>query len=255
LHAAATDANTAGYVIPPADLNPGLATEAASALSGKVKTAQEASSRNQKVTNALAKKALGLPDDATLDVDTLNALRTDAATSYQAIGGAGVIKPGPKYDAALDAAVAPYLSQAKSFPDRKMPAVVDDILSLKTPEFDSSDAVQTIRVIRAQSDKAYRSGDKLEGGALKSAATALEDAIEEHLQQSGKAGQDLLSQFRQGRQLIAKSYSVEKALAGPSPRPRGISQKPLNLSEKARRLGRSSMLPWVGSGQACKAPP
>jgi hypothetical protein len=206
---AATKAHGEGYVIPPADLNPGMLTAVASGLSGK--TAQAASQRNQNVTNQLARKALGIPADADLTAESLALIRKDAGQAYQAVAQTGVITPSASYATALDNAVKPFLSQAKSFPNRKLPALVDDIQALKTGQFDAADAVETIKVIRNEADAAYRAGDNLGGKAYKQAARALEDAIDEHLVNIS-APADLLNGYRAARQTIAKTYTVEKAL-------------------------------------------
>ena len=55
--AAAMSAKEAGYVIPPSDVNPSFINETLGGLSGKIKTAQVASAKNQGTTNALARKA------------------------------------------------------------------------------------------------------------------------------------------------------------------------------------------------------
>jgi hypothetical protein len=64
--------------------------------------------------------------------------------------------------------------------------------------------------LRDDASKAYASGDKATGKAIKAAAGALEDAVEGHLTQMGQP--ELLKQFRDARTLIAKTYSVEGAL-------------------------------------------
>lgn len=209
--AAALKANEAGYVIPPADLNPGMMTEAASGLSGKIKTAQTASQRNQIVTNNLARKALGMSAADDLTIESLEVIRKNAGQAYQAVAGTGIVTPSANYAAALDDAIKPFLSQAKSFPDRKMPALVENIQALKTGQFDAADAVETIKVIRSEADAAYRAGDALGGKAFKQAARAMEDAIDEHLVKTN-APADILKGYREARQLIAKTYTVEKAL-------------------------------------------
>lgn len=208
----AQKANDAGFVIPPPDLNGGFISEGVNAAGGKIKTAQAASQRNQAVTNKLVRQALDLPEDAPLDQSALAAIRQDAAKSYQDVAGAGTITPTPDYTKALDDAVAPYLAQAKSFPDRKVPPIVAEIQSLKTTAFDAGDAVATIRVLRSEADTAFRHGDNLAGGALKKAAGALEDQIQTHLENSGAAGQDMLGAYRAARQKIAQTYTVEAAL-------------------------------------------
>lgn len=209
--AAAKAGNAQGYVIPPADLNPGMMTEALSGLSGKIKTAQTASARNQGVTDKLARTALGLPDDVPLNIDTLNAVRSQAGQAYEAVKTVGTVPANQAYLQALDDAVKPFTSQASSFPGRKVPAVVEDIQSLKTGAFDAGDAIETIKVLRNDADAAYRGGDKLAGQAYKKAVDALEKAIDDHLVASG-APADLLQNYRGARQAIAKTYTVQGAL-------------------------------------------
>lgn len=200
-----------GYVIPPADLNPGMMTEALSGLSGKIKTAQVASAKNQNVTNRLVRESLGLTDDVPLNIDTLNAVRKQAGQAYEAVKGIGPVQTSDAYVNALDDAIKPFTSQAKSFPGRKLPAVVSDIESLKTGAFDAGDAIETIKVLRNDADAAYRSGDKLAGQAYKKAVDAIEKAIDDQLVASG-APADLLNQYRGARQTIAKTYTVQGAL-------------------------------------------
>lgn len=200
-----------GYVIPPADLNPGMVSEAMSGLSGKIKTAQVASARNQNVTNNLARQALGLPDDVPLNLDTLNTVRQQAGQAYEAVKAVGTVPTSQTYLQALDDSVKPFTSQSNSFPGRKVPAVVNDIQALKTGAFDAGDAIETIKVLRNDADAAYRGGDKLAGQAYKKAVDALEKAIDDHLVASG-APADLLKQYRSARQTIAKTYTVQGAL-------------------------------------------
>lgn len=200
-----------GYVVPPADLNPGTMTEALSGLSGKIKTAQVASQRNQTVSDSLARRALGVTDDTPLNLETLNNIRQQAGQAYQAVSGAGVVQPTATYAKTLDDAIKPFMSQSASFPNRKVPAVVSDIEALKTNAFDAGDAIETIKILRNDADSAYRAGDKLAGSAYKKAAGALEDAIDTHLTLIG-APADLLKGYRDARQTIAKTYTVQKAL-------------------------------------------
>lgn len=209
--AVAKEANKLGYVIPPADLQPGVVSEIASGISGKIKTAQEASMRNQAVTNSLVKKSLGLSDDAPLNVETLSQIRQNAGNAYQAVADIGTVTPNAKYAEALDDAIKPFVKQAQSFPNRKVSAVVDDIQSLKTDSFDAGDAIETIKVLRNDADAAYRSGDNLAGKAYKKAAETLENAIDDQLVANG-VSDDVLNAYRNARKTIAKTYTVEGAL-------------------------------------------
>lgn len=208
---AARQAMDAGYVIPPADLTNSKLVEAVSGLSGKIKTAQQASAQNQAVTNRLAKEALGVADDAPLTIDSLNAIRSNAGKAYEAVSGAGTIQPSRAYEAALDKIVEPFKKASQGFPNARPNPIIAEIDSLRSPEFDAASAVAKIKELRGAADTAYAQGNKEAGKALKDAALALEGSIDEHLTKIGAPG-DLLKGFRDARQLIAKTYTVQKAL-------------------------------------------
>lgn len=209
---AAKAAHNAGYVIPPSDVTPTMLSEALNGIGGKIKTAQFASARNQSVSNDMARKALGMQADADLTIDALEGLRRSASAAYSPVAASGTVSPTAAFSKALDQAVNPFLSQAKSFPGMKIPGVVDDINALRSPQFDAGDALNAIRTMREGADKAFRAGEASSGKAYKQAAAALEDALEIHLQGLGQNGAEILKGFRDARQQIAKTYTVQSAL-------------------------------------------
>lgn len=201
-----------GLSAPPASVNPSLVNRMGETLGGKVATAQDASIQNMPVFTGVAKSTLGLPGEADLSLQALQNVRNSAQPAYEAIRTAGTITATDKYKAALQAAIEPFKSAAKDFKTVDKPeltALVDD---LSKDSFNASSAVDAIKIIRESSSKAYQSGDKSVGAAYKSIAKALEDVIEENLSKAGESGADMLKNFRAARELIAKSYSVEKAL-------------------------------------------
>lgn len=209
--AAAQAAAKAGYVIPPEDLGGGAITKAVSGLSGKIKTAQEASARNQPITNALVKQELGLAADAPVDIGVLNGIRQQAGQAYEAVSNTGTIAPKQTYADALDKIVAPFKKAAQGFPGAKPNPIIAEIDALRSPQFDAASAVAKIKELRSSADTAYAQGNKELGKALKDGAQALEGAIDDHLTTIG-APADLLDNFRSARQLIAKTYTAQKAL-------------------------------------------
>lgn len=207
---AARDAAARGYVIPPSDIQPqGMLTEALGGLSGKIKTAQVASARNQSVTNDLARQALGLPEGTAITPDTLAAVRQQAGKAYEAVRGAGTVVADKAYADALDKIVAQSQGAERSFPGLSVNPVNDVIATLKRPQFDAGDAVDAIRSLRDMADSAYAKGDKAIGAAYKQASGALEDALDRHLSATGQA--DALQAMRTARQTIAKTYTLAKA--------------------------------------------
>lgn len=209
--AAARAGNQLGYVVPPADLNPGVTSELLSGLSGKIKTAQVASQRNQVVTDKLARQALGLADDAQLTPDVLQAIRNQAAGSgYAPIRQAGQIAADADYTKALDAIASQYQGAARSFPGAAKNPVLDMVEGLRSQAFDAGDGLDMVKVLRETADKAYRSGDAGLGKASKAAADAIESQIDRALTASGN--KEAIKAFRDARQQIAKTYTVQKAL-------------------------------------------
>lgn len=72
--AALQAARDAGYVLPPSRINPSWINNRLEGIAGKAASGQESALRNQEVTNALARKALGLADDAPLSSAQLEKL-------------------------------------------------------------------------------------------------------------------------------------------------------------------------------------
>lgn len=242
--AAAASAQKAGYVLPPTEVNPGLVNSALEGLSGKIKTSQKASQQNQTVTNKLAQDELGLTGP--IGKDDLAGIRSKAGQAYDAVSNAGVISPTPAYEAALDKLVAPAMQAAKGFPNAKANPIIAEIESLRSPQFDAASAVSKIKELRASADTAYIQGNKDLGKALKGGADALEGAIDTHLVQTG-AAPDILQNFRDARQTIAKTYSVEKAL---NPQTGDVSAQALAKQlEKGRPLS-GNLLRIAETGQA-----
>lgn len=209
---AAAQGQEAGYVIPPTQVNPSLINRAIEGTAGKLTTAQNASFKNQQVTNQLAAKSLGLPEDTVITPEVLNNLRTNAGKAYENLGVTGTIKTSPKFNKALDEiSVYKDAKQAeKDFPTGKTSPIVETIDSLRSPVFDVRSAMSKINVLRNDADMAFKAGDTGLYKANKEAGKILENTIENYLANTKQT--DLLNEFRNARQLIAKTYSVGKSL-------------------------------------------
>jgi hypothetical protein len=208
----------AGYIIPPSMVNPSFRNRTLESLSGKFETAQMAATKNQGVTDSLVRKALGLADDAPLNQETMQTVRQQAGQVYQQLKGTGTVTADKQFVTALDDIAKTVKSATASFPQLGKTNMhgqpVDEIgqlvSALKQPQFDAGGAVDAIAVLRDNADVAYRAGDNALGKANKAAAKALEDMLDRHLQQIGAT--DMLPAYRNARQLIAKTYTVEKGL-------------------------------------------
>jgi hypothetical protein len=198
-----------GYVIPPTQANPSMLNRIMEGVAGKISTAQNASARNQEITNKLAAKSLGLADDTVITPQVLTDLRNTAGEAYKNLGMSGQVIADKSYINALDDIAKPFITAAQGFPDAPPSPVLNLVQSLKSPSFDASAAIEKVRQLRTAADDAFRSGNTDIGQASKKAAAAIENALEGHLSKTGQS--DLLTKFRDARQLIAKTYSIEKA--------------------------------------------
>jgi hypothetical protein len=200
----------AGYAVPPSTTNPSTTNKLLESIAGKIATEQDAATANQSVTNTLAKRALGLSEDAPITQEALGALRREAGDAYEMLRGAGKITTDEEFAAALAKTASKYTGASKDFPKlakSEITETVDEVLNAK--EFSSDSAVDLLAILRDKADKAFATGDKSIGKAYKEIAKAVEDVVQRNLEAAGN--KDLLSKFKEARQLIAKSYSVEKA--------------------------------------------
>jgi hypothetical protein len=207
--AGTVQAKEAGYVVPPTQANPSLLNQIVEGFAGKVKTAQTASLKNQDVTNGLVRKALGIPEESPLTVDSLQAVRKEAGAAYERVRNSGRVTPDDAYFQKLDSIAAPFKRAAEDFPEGARTDIIDAVKSAKRESFDSSSAVDQIRILREKADSAFAARDKSLGNAFKGIATTLEEQLGRHLEQ---VAPEALSDFQKAREVIAKSYTVEKHL-------------------------------------------
>jgi hypothetical protein len=200
----------AGYVIPPTQVKPSLFNRLLEGTAGKLTTAQNASFANQEVTNNLAKKALGIADDTPLTFENLDNIIDKAGQQYTKLRLTGRVIPDQKYNNALDEIVKDARLAEKDFPKSALRPEVDLIESLKSKSFDANSAVSQIMTLRKDADNFYKNNNSIMGNANKQAANAIEDAIETHLAKTGQ--KEVLQNFRDARQLMAKTYTVKEAL-------------------------------------------
>lgn len=212
MQTAVADARQTGYTVPPTQAGGGIVNRMLEGLAGKASTLQEASVRNQDVTNKLAAKSLGLADDAVMTPELIKSIRDKAGEAYENLKLSGTVKTSPKFIQALDN-IKPYqdaVQAAKDFPDQVSNPIIKTIDSLKRPNFDVNSAVAKINLLRNDADIAFRQGDTALAKANKDASKVLENTIENHLANTKQT--DLLDKFKEARTMIAKTYEVEKAM-------------------------------------------
>lgn len=208
---AVESARAAGYVIPPTQAKPTLFNRALEGFSGKITTAQNASAKNQPITNELAKKAIGAAD---LTESGIAQVRKQANQAYDALGQVGKFQADAGFAQALDRAGANTSAMRQNFPELVNSEVDDLIAGLKSRgEFEAQPTIEAIKQFRSNASANKNLLDpakKALGKAQSNIANALEDLIDRNLQVLGNQG--LLNSYRTARQTLAKTYDVEKAL-------------------------------------------
>ncbi len=207
-----------GLVAPPSATNPSAGNRFLEGLAGKLKLGQEAGIRNQPQINRLMSRSVGETSDAPMLPGSLRTIRSEAAArGYEPVRQAGQISTDAKYLTELDAITKTAQGASRSFPGIAKQSPIDDVVgALKQGKFDAGDGIDALAYLRDQADTAYSSGDKVLGKAYKAASKAIEDAIERDLSGRGKDGKALLKNFREARELMAKTFTASKALVGDS---------------------------------------
>lgn len=169
---ALAEGRAAGYVVPNSEVAPSFLGNRLESLGGKAAIKQEAAARNQQVTNALTRQALGLPDDTPISQGVLDNLRKTAGKTYQEVS-----------------ALSP---QAQA-----------DLEALKVARNEATGWFTAY-------NRSARPDDLAKAKAARQTADQLEAALEGHALSFGK--QDLIPALRDARKQIAKTYTVERAL-------------------------------------------
>lgn len=204
------DANAVGYVIPPSSVNPSFKNNVMESISGKIATAQKASEVNQAVTDSLARKALGLSDTAPLTKEALSAYRTQAFNDgYEPLRQLGAIKTDQSFNTVLDDIATAYKGKG-TIPAIEKSEIAALVNAHKSEGFDSSDAIDAIRILRENANDAFKAGNT----ALGKTSKAIADAYEGQLGRLPQLTQspEMLTAYTNARANIAKSFTVQDAI-------------------------------------------
>jgi hypothetical protein len=166
------DAQDAGYKVIPSQVNPGLVENAAESLAGKAALKQRVTIENQGVTDAIARREIGLPENAPLTMQTLEARRQALSAPYKALE-------------AVSSNAAYFLRELR---DARQKA------TQFWKEYERQATVASLENFKAMNAK----------------ATAMEGRLDAEAVRVGKP--DLVPQMRAARQDIAKTWDVERAL-------------------------------------------
>lgn len=203
-----------GLVAEPTMANPTLLNRTLEGMAGKISTAQRVAEKNQNVINAAARRELGLPENAPITTEALESIRDVAGQSYEAVKQVGQpIRADKQYLDELRSVAAANQRLAQDFPEMADQGLQEFVESLAKEQFSPENGIEAIKQLRFDANALFRSDDPAKQAlarAKKKAAQAMEGLVERNLKQIG--ADDLYDGFVNGRQLIAKTYTVEEAL-------------------------------------------
>lgn len=201
-----------GYRAPPATTNPTMLNKGVETVAGKIATQQAVSAANQPITNRLAAQALGLNPSSPLTLGAIQAVRSEAAQDYAAIGGIAKIPMDEVFKSKIQSIMGQFNKTAEELPSlgsKDLEPVASELTG--ADQLSGQAALGAIRGLRNKADMAFRSGDGGSGSAYKQMANALEDAIDRGASSLGPQYEGTVNAFRGARQQMAISHSVEDA--------------------------------------------
>lgn len=199
-----------GATLPPTQVNPTLLNRALEGFSGKQQTGQVASIKNQEVVNAQARKALNLPEDTVITPQVLQDYRNVKGQAYEALKSNNTYYADKQFITDINKRTAD-LQKLSNTTD--VSSELNVLNGLKQMNFDGVGLVEQMKRLKFDGEANAISMDpakKSLGQAQKFAAKQLEDLAERNLKNFNQP--DVMSNFKQARQDIAKSYTIEKSL-------------------------------------------
>lgn len=199
-----------GATLPPTQVNPSMLNRIIEGISGKQQTSQIASVKNQQLVNEQARKALNLALDVEITPQVLQQFRAERGLAYDAL------RANPSYyaDKQFFADLNKETARLQNMKSLDVSAELKLLNNLKQMNFNGDELVESIKRLRdnaqTNSSPLANARDKDLGRAQKFAAQQLEALAERNLTNFNQP--DVMANFKQARQDIAKSYTIEKAL-------------------------------------------
>lgn len=208
------DGQQQGLMVTPGSVNPSGRNVAMEQIAGKSRVEQQISLKNQEVFDSLARRAVGLPENAALTVPAMKAVRAEEyAKGYVPLAQAGPIQTDQTFRQQLTDIVNRFTGPSRSFPGA-IPNEVNHLVgSIRVGQFDAADGIQMSQTLRDAASGSFRQGNNGLGHAQIAASRAIEDQIERQLaSMNNPQAAQMLQQFRDSRVRMAVSHAVEDAI-------------------------------------------
>ena len=207
------DAQALGFSALPSNVKLTPTNRAMERIAGKSEIEQLLSAKNQTAFNAVARRSLGIANDAELTPETMKQVRNEAgAKGYDPIKNIGRVPVDNEYIKGMQDVEAEFTGAEASFPEAIPPEVRELVNRNLVDHFDAADAVTRMRSLRNDAKEAFAAKKSQLGKANNQVANILEDQIERHLAGAGKPGAQMLNDFRAARKRMAISYTLEETM-------------------------------------------
>jgi hypothetical protein len=209
----------AGYKLTPKAAKAGVVARTAETAAGAPRLAQELSAHNAENTARLARRDVGLPDDVPATPEATAAIRKEAGQNYAFVKDVGKFELDKQYSKDLDTIIGPRLEAAKDFPELADNPIIKKVEALRKEEVNTASAIEVVKDLRNEADKAFRAGDKKLGADYRAAASAVDNAMDRALGKMAEKGGDpalaeAVDKYRAARVRIAKTYLLDDAMDG-----------------------------------------
>ena len=208
---AAQDAQRLGLAIPPEAAQPGVSSRLVSAVAGEEGPAR-LSSVNQQNVKRVALNELGLSPNTQLNnVAPFKAVRAQLAAPYNKVGQLPIMVADDAVLRALDALMPDSNLIGADASTRAIAGIVTDAKNKVSKGINGKDILRNIKQLRKRSGKTYNN-KSADVAALERADVEIGVAnVLESLIESNISNPKLLTEFRNARKQMAKSYVYQDA--------------------------------------------
>jgi len=239
------EAHKLGYKVPPALAKPSTAQQLIEGgIAGSAAVRQKAAIYNQGVTNRLIKEDIGYPQEMPLSQEGLETIRAQAGAAYERARKIGTFNADDQYLRTLKNIAKTKSAMAREFPEMVKKDIVDMVGIYNKDKMSADAVIEAVKQLRADANAGFISADP----AIKAMAQAkgkIADSLEALMERQAKASApELVPELRNARRLIAKTYTIGKALKGENIDARILGReldkgKPLSgLTKKVAKFGR-----------------
>lgn len=217
------NAREKGYVFPPPEAEAGVLASFFQGVVGDINMEKGASTKNQRVTNGLIKKEIGIAEDDAITIEALEGVRNKASEAYKTVKKVlPELSVTSEFKFALENPESKFAAARKEFPEYfKDPEIEKLIKNLSKDKFSSQAAIEMQKKLRYDGNANMKAFDKPSqqalGEAQWNAAKAIDDLIDQNLNAMAPPGvknfqSKLTDGLREARRKIAQTYAVQGAL-------------------------------------------